>query len=108
MAVTVEVEHPLPGRVPSPANGLNLRIAWRPVNGHGGGGCRLERMPLAPGQPDGQRPDGRPNNEVTADFREPWLTVADPFADRCLGHVEDTAGEDDARPAPRRRAPLGP
>ena len=33
MAVTVEVEHPLPVSVPGPANGLNLRIAWKPVNG---------------------------------------------------------------------------
>src|SRR6266540_1334675 len=48
MAVTVEVEHPLPVSVPGPANGLNLRIAWKPVNGHGGGRVVDERMPLAP------------------------------------------------------------
>ena len=34
MAVAVEVEHPVTSQ-PAAANGLNLRLAWKPVNGHG-------------------------------------------------------------------------
>jgi hypothetical protein len=35
--VAVEVEHPSQVSVPAAADRLNLRFAWKPVNGHGGG-----------------------------------------------------------------------
>jgi hypothetical protein len=38
MAVAVQVDHRSSVSLPATANRLNHRFAWRPKNGHGGGG----------------------------------------------------------------------